>query len=121
MTHYDDDFIKSIQGFDEILNDDWYERLTKISDDAKLPMELKWFVNELRIAIKALFVVVNSEMHQTNKMKEILSKLPDDEKHQDLKKILEERDNDIEKTLKPISKYTKELEESRTRKPDYIG
>ncbi len=66
MTHYDDDFIKSIQGFDEILNDDWYERLTKISDDAKLPMELKWFVNELRIAIKALFVVVNSEMGSVN-------------------------------------------------------
>lgn len=118
---YDEKFIKSVRNFDKILDDNWFERLKTVSDQGKLSTEIKWFVNELRIAIKVLFVVAESEMHQTNKIKDIISKLPNDEKYQELKSLFEERDNDIEETIRPLSEYTKELEESRKKRPDYIG
>ena len=121
MTYYDEDFIKKIMQFDKNLDGKIWKKLYELQTPQEKLDKIMWDFPTLQIAVKILFMVIESEMHQTNKMKEIISKLPDDGKFEELKMLFEERDNDIEKTIKPLSDYTKQLEESRKRKPDYIG
>ena len=116
---YKEDFIEKIKQFDDMLDKDWYKTLDELPDH-KAISEMKWYIHNLQCAVRVLYVIIDSEMKQTNKIRKIISKLPDDEKYQKLKSLFEERDNDIEKTIRPLSNYAKELEESRKRSPEYI-
>jgi len=116
----DEDFIKSVMNFDPILDKKWFETLQSMSYEESVS-DMKWRIHDLQIALKAVYIVIESQMKQTNKINKIISKLPDDEKYQELKKTYDERDNDIEETIRPLSDYTKELEESRKKRPGYIG
>ena len=116
---YSEDFIKRVKGFNGVLNDNWYKALDKMPDREAIS-EMKFHVHYMQCAVKVLYLVIESEMRETNRLHNIISKLPDGEKYQELKKIVEERDDDIGDTLKPISKYVKELEDSKKRRPNYI-
>lgn len=121
MTNfYNEEYIKQIKWFEDSLVKDLYKTLDGLPDHETI-YKMKWHMDNLQIAVKALYIVIKNEMHQTNKIRDIISKLPDDEKYQKLKSLLEERDSDIEETIRPLSDYTKELEESRKKRPDYIG
>lgn len=117
---YDEDLIKQVKQFDDVLDKNWYKTLDELPEN-KAVSEMKWCIHYLQYAVKVLYVIIESEMKQTNKINKIISKLPNEEKFQELKKVIEDRDGDIEQTLKPLSGYVKELEESKNRKVDYIG
>lgn len=117
---YDEDFMKSVMSFDDVLDKNWLKKLDGL-DDHHTISEMKWNIHNLQISLKVIYVVIKNEMKHTNKIYKILSKFPNEEKFQELKSLFEQRDNDIEETIKPLSNYAKELEESRKRNPDYIG
>lgn len=121
MTVYDDELMENIKSFGEPFTYERTKKFNSITDPKIMVSEIKEYFKDVTFAVRSLFVIVECEMTQTNKIRNIISKLPDDEKYQELKSLFEERDSDIEETIKPLSKYAKELEESRNRNPNYIG
>ena len=82
---------------------------------------MKSKIRDLQYAVKMLYVIVRSEMLQTNKIKNIISKLPDREEFKGLKQEVETQKINSVETLLPIKKLADELQESKNKKVDYIG
>jgi len=118
---YDEELFKGVKDFEKMLDGDWYDELTKIKDPDIHSSTMKWKIRDLQYAVKMMYIIMQAEMSQTNKIKNIISKLPDHEEFKELKQEVEtQKINSIE-TLLPIKKLADDLQESKNKKVDYVG
>jgi len=117
----DNDVLKTIEKHITYL-----EKISKGYDFSKKTEEeifnsMKYDFGSLVITTAIFGIFCKSNMQRINKIENAISKLPNDKKYQELKDIIKKRDDDIEKTIIPLSNYSKALDESRKMRPDYIG
>jgi len=121
MTVYDEDLLKTMDDYLEMIKGDWIEELHKTSDPDQVLSQLKLKIPRLQNTLQLLLIVTKFEMSQTNKMRDILSKLPDSEEFKELKQELEIQKNNVVETLLPIKKLADNLQESKNKEINYIG
>ncbi|QLH07423.1 hypothetical protein [Nitrosopumilus ureiphilus] len=121
MTTYPENFMKDVMGFSKTLsNENWQKMLNGMNNDEAIS-KIQYYLIDVQTAIKILYVVIENEMKETNRIRVLLDKLPDTKEFEAVKHELAQQRKESIETLLPIKKLSEALEESKNRKVDYIG
>ncbi len=121
MTVYDENFIKDVMNFDDMLEGDWFKELDNPKEHTGFLEQPQWKIHSLQYAVRVLFMVIKTEMKETNRIHSILGKLPDTDEFKAIKQELKQIREEALASLIPIKKLSESMESSKNARPDYIG